>query len=576
MRRTLHQRSSTLAIGLTLVGSLALTQPGCVVELEDGPAGPRGSRELACRGDACRELPALASRAPRLSHDQWEEATRDLLRLDSPSGLSSTFLGDATSGTFDNRGDELSVGGVLWSDYQRAAELLAEQVAQDAGALARILPTDLPSDPGPRARAFIEGFGARAHRRPLTSAEVDRYVTLFDTAPALYPEHDAFTAGVRMVLEAMLQSPHFVYRIELSSVPSEGVIALNGWEIASRLSFALWNSMPDDELFRAAAAGELEGEAGVRAQAMRMLGDERARRVVERFHAQLLSTDAYADVSRSASLFPAFTPELRTSMQRESSTFVDHVVFEERRGLRELLTAPYTFVDRHLAAVYGLPGSYGDTLERVDLDPDQRAGLLTQIGFLTVNSSSTDPDAIHRGVFINHRILCAPLPPPPMVVPPLPAEDPSMPRTMRQRIDLHTGPGTCGASCHGTMINPIGFAFEHYDALGQWRVEDRSLPVDASSEYEFAGGAVAYDGGPDLATVMAEQRMAHACYAEHWLEYAFGRSPARTDARLVSRLTEASLGDDLAVQDLVIELVASAPFRTRATGELEEMPEASP
>jgi hypothetical protein len=255
-------------------------------------------------------------------------------------------------------------------------------------------------------------------------------------------------------------------------------------------------------------------------------------------------------------------------MVAEAQAFVRHVVFEEDEGLSRLLTAPYTFVDASLARVYDVSGTFGSELQRVDLDPAQRAGLLTQVGFLTRNASSTDPDAIHRGVFVNHSILCAPLPPPPMMVPPLPPDE-SDSLTMRQRIERHTGEGTCGASCHGTMINPIGFAFERFDALGQWRELDRGLPVDTTASYEFEGVPVAYDGAVELANVIADQPIAHRCYAQHWIEYAFGRALGPNDAPLTERVGAGSLAGELSVRELLIELVLSESFRTRSTMELE-------
>lgn len=543
---------------------IAFALVGCEGSLHGGAAGPIGtSDQPACLGQVCRELPSPSSRVPRLSHPQYENTVRDLLRLDAPPGITSSYLGDATSTTFDNNGAELQVGEALWGDYQRGAEALASQVSTDPAALDRI------ADGASSGRAFVTSFGLRAHRRPLSDAEITEYSTLFDAGAAAYPEmRDPFAAGVRVVLEAMLQSPHFLYRLELSSERAGDVIQLTDHELAARLSYALWDTMPDDELFRAAQAGELRTPEGIRAQAERMLRDRKAEDMVASFHRQLLHLDAYLDVTRSTSLFPEWNDGLRTSMLAETQSFVRHVIFVEDEGLARLLTAPYTFVDANLARVYRLPGTYGAELERVDLDPAERAGLLTQIGFLTRNASSTDPDAIHRGVFVNHQILCAPLPPPPMMVPPIPTDDSGM-LSMRERIDRHTGPGTCGASCHGTMINPIGFAFEHYDALGRWRDQDRGNPVDASAQYDFQGETIAYEGAVELGAVLAAQSMAHRCYVRHWVEYAFGREVGAVDGALIGRIGQGSLAGELSVRDILIELVMSESFRTRSTTEAE-------
>lgn len=554
------------AIAAPVLGASAVG--GCEGSLLDGPAGPIDApprTDARCTEDRCVELPAPSSRFPRLSHDQYENTVRDLLGLGERPGITQTYLGDATSTTFDNNGAELSVGEALWGDYQRGAEALAERATASPEALARIVPAEAMGDP----RAWVEWFGLRAHRRPLTTEQVDAYVALHALGAEAYPGMDPFAAGVRIVLEAMLQSPHFLYRMELSNVRDGDVIALDDWEIASRLSYALWDTMPDEELFRAARAGELRSEEGIRAQAMRMLMDRRAEGTILSFHRQLLRTDAYRDVSRSTTLFPEFDEGLRESMVNETHAFVRYVIFEENGGLARLLTAPFSFVDARLARVYGISGDFGDVPERTELDPTRRAGLLTQIGFLAVNATATEPDAIHRGVFVNHRILCAALPPPPMMVPPLPPDETGT-MTMRERIDRHTGPGTCGASCHGTMINPIGFAFEHYDALGRWRDQDRGRPVDASGTYDFGGERMSYDGAVELANVIADTAMAHGCYVRHWVEYAYGRAVGPEDRALIARVAGRSLEEDLSVRDILVELVASQAFRTRSVRELED------
>ena len=283
--------------------------------------------------------------------------------------------------------------------------------------------------------------------------------------------------------------------------------------------------------------------------------------MVRSFHDQLLDVAAYGDVTRDTSRFPEFSTELRASMANEVRSFVEHVVFEEGLGVHELLSAPYTFADARLAAVYGFPGTFTDTPTRVDVDPTERAGLLTMIGFLTVNATDFESDPIHRGVFVNRRILCADLPAPPMTVPPLPADTTGM-LTMRARISAHTE--TCGASCHGTMINPIGFAYEHFDALGRLQLTDHGQPIDAASSYDFEGERLAYDGPVELAGAMAENHMAHECYASHWVEYALGQRVTRSDVMLVRRLGGLSLEEDIPVRALILEIVTSTSFRSRS------------
>jgi hypothetical protein len=543
---------------------LALCLPGCFGALEDGPAGPPGS----CRGE-CVDLPSPTSQAARLSHRQWENATRDLLRLTEPSG--AILLGDDESGLFDNAGGDLSVGSSLWQDYQRESERLAERVTTDPAALARVLPADLPTD-ATRTRAFLVAFGGRAYRRPLTDGELTAYLALFPDGATAYPEMDPFAAGVRIAIEAMLQSVNFLYRVELGSAAEGATIPLTDYEIASRLSFGLWSTMPDDELFDAAAAHMLTNDVGLGAQIDRMLADERARAMIVSFHDQLLGTSHYLDLSRSTTLFPEFDDALPGSMVGETEAFVSHVAFDDGGSLEALLTAPYTFVDQGLARVYGLSGTYGESFVRADLDPDERAGLLTQIGFLTSTATSTESDPIHRGVFLIRRVMCVDLQPPGMVAP-LPAPM-GPPETMRQRVEEHTS--TCGAGCHDTRINPLGFAFEHFDALGRFRDVERvagtDLPIDASASIELDNGELTYDGAAELARALADEPSVHDCYARHWLEYAYGRASTSIDDRIARRAGRRSRLEGLSVQGVIRELVTSPAFSERSTTPYEGPP----
>ncbi len=548
------------AVALLASGLLACTgliDPGSTERA--APEAPPALAEEESGG------PVQATRFPRLTHLQWENTVRDLLRLDSAPGLASAFVPDPPNGAFDNDGARLTVGTALGADYQRAAEALARQIARTPAALARIVPAELPSELEPRARGFLEKFGRRADRRPLTAAEVDGYVALFTQGRELTGESDAFAAGAELVLEAMLQSPHFLYRVESSVDEKSGTIPLNSFEIASRLSYALWNSMPDDALLEAAARDELATDRGLREQAARMLQDPRAEETVVHFHNKLLGADHYAGLNRDPGKFPNFTATLGKSMQRETELFVKEVVFAEKKGLSRLLTAPYTFMNRELAKVYGATGTFGSELVRIETDPSKRAGLLTQSGFLASKSYDLHPDPIHRGVFVNLNILCVDLPTPPSTITAVPEANAS--QTNRQRVEAHTGKGTCGASCHGTYINPVGYAFEGYDALGQARDVDNGQPVDATGEYTFEDGRRSFNGAIELAQLISNSQLAHACYVKRWMEYTLARAPGGTDLKVVEELGERSLREGLSTQEIVTSLVQSEPFRTRAPQE---------
>ncbi|WP_438037014.1 DUF1592 domain-containing protein [Sorangium sp. So ce204] len=517
-----------------------------------GPTGPTG--------------PEVAERSmfPRLTHAQWENTVRDLLRLDDRSGLSASFTSDPLGGVFDNNEAALLVTPGLWGDYQRAAEELAAMVTADPGKLGRIAPADLPEAPEARAQAFVERFGERAFRRPLTDEERDAHVALFHRGEELFEGEDPFTAGARAALEAFLQSPHFLYRVEVGAGPAEGgLIPLGGHEIATKLAYTLWNTMPSDALLEAAKAGELSTREAVRAYAEGMLDDPRAREVVGAFHRQLYDYELYHDLNKDQALYPEFVPEMGDDMQREAELFVDHVVFDEEGGLTDLLTARTAFVNDHLAAVYGVEGDFSDEFERVELDEAERSGLLTRLGFLAAKATARQPDSIHRGVFVNLRILCASLPPPPDDATSLP---PGELATNRERVEAHTGKGTCGASCHGVLINPAGFAFEHYDAIGKYRTTDNGAPVNSADAYTLGGQPRSYADAVEFSQLLAESSEAHGCYAERWLEFTHGRGARAEDRALVEELGEASRGG-ASTKELIVRIVSSTPFLARVPAE---------
>lgn len=557
LRRGWARSSLSLLAGASLALSAALGA-GCVGKIGD-PDGA-GNTTCATCGPTTKEAAALeTSRFPRLSHLQWESTVQDLLYLPSPSGLSASFTGDPLGGIFDNNETSLLVTPGLWADYQLAAEELSAMVTDDPAMMAKLIPEGAPTDPAGRAKAFIEHTGERAYRRPLTTAEVTAYQAIFAKGKDVVDGADDFAKGVRLTLQGFLQSPHFVYRVEESSaVGKDGLIALSGYEIAAKLSYMLWNTMPDDALFAAAASGKLDTPEGVMAEAERLLEDDRARATVAWFHEQLFEYHLYDDLNKDATKFPGFTPALSASMRAEAAMFIEHEVFEQNGGIKEILTDTTSFVNDGLAAIYGLSGSFTSELVKVSLDPAERSGILTRIGFLASNATKAEQHTIKRGVFINRRILCATLPDPPDNVPPLPAA--SGFSTNRERVDTHTGKGTCGASCHGTLINPAGFAFEHYDAIGQFQTLEKGNPIDASSTYPLDGEPVSYTDAIDFDQKIADSDQVHECYAKSWLEYAYGRAKQKGDDDTLVTLGKASRKGTKA---LILALTQTEAFRTR-------------
>lgn len=496
-------------------------------------------------------FPAATSAYPRLSHGQYENTLRDLFGLADAPGLSASFESDPSGTTaFDNDSTVLQVTPNLWADYQGAAEAMADMVLADAELYGRL--TDgLPGTEPERTQAFAERFLRRAFRRPVTADDVQPFVMLATQAGTHYPDAPNDAARVAMIVQAALQSPHFLYRDESGDADDEGLIALNDHQLANRLSYTLWDSMPDAELFRAAEAGELTEGDGLRTQAARMLDDAKAATKIRSFHHKLFDLAHYEDVELEG--FPA---DIGHTLRAEAEAFVDDVVLENDGGIRELYTAPYSYVNEDTAALYGVEGSFGPELERVDLDPSQRAGLFTQPGFIASHDGDTAP--IHRGIFINLYVLCTTLPAPPVFDPPTLVGE-----TRRERIDSITGPGTCGATCHAEAINPIGYPFETFDDFGRWRTEDNGLPINAAASFSFEEGPVGFDGPVALAEAMAESLDAHRCYAQNWLEYSFGRPLQPGDSPVIDHIARSSRSDDLSVKEILVGLVDSNLFRNR-------------
>jgi hypothetical protein len=498
------------------------------------------------------------TRFARLSHKQWENTVRDLLRLPETPGLAGKFTSDV-SGKFANDGESLAVPDSLRIDYQSAAEKLALMVSRDPAAVARLLPAGAPTPPKERALAFIRELGRRAYRRPLLDTEIASYVALFDQGPTLVAGAEPFAAGVQVVLEAMLQSHHFLYRTERTAGKGPGRVRLDGYEVAAKLSYALANTMPDDQLFAAAAADKLRDAAEVARQAERLLGA--GGEPATTFHEELYGLRTL-DLEKDERAFPEFRPAWQASIVKESALYLGEI-FASGKGLGELLTAPFTFVDATLAPLYGVaapaPGAPGG-FARVELDRQKRAGFLTQIAFLARDGLS-DPEPIRRGAFVNHAILCVDLVPPPGATDDTPLP-PASARTNRERTTAITSGGVC-EGCHYTLINPAGFAFENYDALGRYRTTENGLTIDAADTYAFASGPKSFKDAVEFSRVLAESPEAHECYARNWFTYLHGRVVRPADEPFVKWLAQRSLGGKASLKALALAVVTDDGFLTR-------------
>jgi hypothetical protein len=560
-------------VGLSLLGA-GLLLAGCTGHVDGGgqptppddstgpgPMVPGPLPEDAPVTGAFPSAPGPSSRFVRLSHKQWENTISDLFRGGGPTGLSASFLSEPIRSSFDNNGSILEVSAAMFSGYQAAAQKVAKAARESK--LYDLFLGGAAKD----GATFVRNFGLRAFRRPLTDAEVSQYQGLFAKAPMLTDNTDAFADGVELVVEAMLQSPHFLYRAELGTNVVGGRVPLNDYEIATRLSYGLVNSMPDEPLFAAAAGNKLKNRNELIAQATRLLESERGKAALQDLHDQSLHLAEYAEVKRDTKVFPEWRAEMGADMRDEARTFVREVIFSGK-GVTELLTAPYTYVNSRLAPLYGANVPAGNSgFVKVDLNPAQRAGLYTQVGFLANNATDYNPRTIMRGVHVNLDALCVELPAPPNVPPEPPADQG---KTNRQQVQAFTEmEGSVCVGCHGALINPLGFPFENFDGLGKFRTtEAGGLPIDASSKYSFAEGEKKFNGAVELMKTVAAGRQAHECYAEKLFEYIYGRERVRegelvaADKGVISEVGRRSRLK-VPIKSMILDLVSTDAFVTR-------------
>jgi hypothetical protein len=534
---------------------------GCTGDVEGGsaPAGTGGSSGSGGSGASVQGV-AVVTRVARLTHSQYDNTVDALLGVtDKPA---SSFAPDSADGyAFDN-GINLRVDGRLGPQYRAAAEELAEKVAADSAFLGRIV--GCTEQTSGCSDQFIAELGKRAFRRPLLDAEKIRFATLFARGTELVGSGNAFRDGVRLVVEALLQSPQFLYRTELSAaVGSDGLIALDSWEMAGRLSYFLWGSMPDAELFAAAEGGKLAVSSDVTAAAQRLLLSPKALASVISFHGQSLRFARFKKVAPDAGRYPNAPDDLPNKLEEAAETFVKDVVFDSKGGITQLLNAPYAYADPSLAPLYGQTLS-GAGFQKLTFGAGERAGFLMQLGFLASNAYAIRTDPIHRGLFVQRDILCRviPEPPPGASMTPLPPTSDQI-KTTRQQIEVLTSTGTC-VGCH-TLINAPGFAFESFDAIGQLRQQDNGAPVDTSGTTTIDDQSVSFSSAAELVTALSQSAEARACYVGKWLQYAYGRSQVESDLGTVAALSQTAQP----TLDLIAQLATTPGFRFRAPNPVE-------
>ncbi|MEE2787730.1 MAG: DUF1588 domain-containing protein [Myxococcota bacterium] len=472
----------------------------------------------------------------RLSTVEYWNAIDDLLGIDARD--LAAFPPDEEVLGFDNQAASLQLSPIHAESFRGSAEAIAALAVEDLDALLGCSPDQ---SEGECLSAFIERFGRRAWRRPLDAEEAERLSALAQYGRTI--ADGGLSRGVSLVIEALLQSPNFLFRIEVGTpeLETNGWRPLTSYEMASRLSFFLWRTTPDDTLLDAAENGDLLDETEIGRQVDRMLADPRSENAFWTFFEQWLHLDELKTLVRDPLRHPTFNGIRRAAMMTDARAFIRAIVWEEEASFTEIFARPFT-----------IDG---------DVDDTRRAGILTHPSWLAVTSKPNMTSPIHRGVFVREQLLCMALPPPPpeaMVVAPDP--DPNL--TTREIFELHTADAAC-AGCH-SLIDPIGLGFENFDEMGRWRVEENGHPINATgmviATVDMDGP---FEGAAQLADRLAESAQVHECIVTQVFRYAAGRGETAADACTIQQLVHRFADDGFNFKALVRAVATHTAFRMR-------------
>jgi hypothetical protein len=495
----------------------------------------------------------------RLNRNEYNNTIRDLIGVDFQPA--ADFPADDVGNGFDNVADVLSLPPLLMEKYLAAAEQIIEAAFASEALRNRLIVSAVTADVDhdALARQTLSHFLSRAFRRPVEDAVMEPLWELYRTqrdAGVGYPDN------VAVPMIAALASPRFLFRIELDDpATSETTIRdLDPFELATRLSYLLWSSMPDDRLFTLAADGQLSDPSVLNAEVERMLADEKAQALRDNFVGQWLQLRSLNQIKPDPQRFPGFDESLRSAMLEETLRFA-WAIIQENRSVLEFLDADYTFVNERLARHYGMAGVTGEEFRRVSLSDTQRGGILTQASILTLTSNPTRTSPVKRGKWIMDNILGTPPPPPPAGVPQLQEDDQTeLLGSLRERMAQHRADPTC-AICHKKM-DALGFGFENFDAVGAWRDRDGRFEIDASGTLP---GHQMFQGPTQLRQLLRDQRRDQfvRCLSEKLLAYALGRELQTYDRCAVDEIVGRLERDEFRFRSLVLGIVQSEPFRKR-------------
>jgi hypothetical protein len=528
----------------------------------DGSGGgsvPRDPVELeaACAAHA-GELTMGLSKLRRLTRRQIDSTLADLLGVQSnpASGLAP----DERLGPFENNAIT-PITDLLVEQLQEMAKRVADEVTPRR---TEIMGCDATVEAA-CAEAFVGAFAKRAFRRPLTAEEAGALLGIYQ----LGFDSEGADHGFHLVIEALVQSSSFLYHVDVptSNVAIATVGSVSPYTLASRLSYFLWNSMPDQELFDLADSGALLSPSSLETQVTRMLADDRAIQTLGAFHEQWLGVTGLEEKTKDQEQFPLWSSGLASSMLEETRRFSSYVVREGDGLLSTLLTADFTLPDENLLQLYGIAAPPGFVTGDVVQVPN-RAGILTQPAFLTKNSHLDQTSVVHRGLVVRRNVLCQVVDPPPAAV------STALPEvteatTTRERLKQHVASAAC-AGCH-SMIDPLGYAFEHYDPIGAYRTQDGLGPVDASGEFYFTGEDLqgTYANAAEMMTMMASAEEVENCVSDQWFRFALGRMESLDDACTLLDLHDAFAASSGNIRTLLFQIASSQAFlNVRSTAQV--------
>jgi hypothetical protein len=504
---------------------------------------------------------AEVARTPlrRLTRFEYANSVNSILGVD-PAPADALPVDEVTDG-FSNNAEVLTVSPLHAEKYVLVSEELAKAAVKD---LAKLTACDaVARGEETCANDFAHRLGRRAFRRPVTLEDEQFLMTAYSAGRV----GGSYAEGIEVMVRAALQSPHFLYKLEMLTPAdaSSRLVPLNPFEVATRLSYLIWASGPDDAMLDAAARGELADKQQIASQARSMLQDPRAHAPIADFYNQWAGTSRLAITAKNPDLFPGYTAAVQNAMVQELAAFISYVLWSSDHKFSTLLTSQVGFVNDALAPIYGLTAT-GTALSMVTLPASQpRAGILTQAGLLSALAHPDQTSPVLRGKFVRSKLLCqTPQPPPPDadITPPALSDG----ATARERFTAHMASGSSCSSCH-QLMDPIGFAFENFDAIGQFRAQESNQPIDASGEVVGAADASLggkFTGPRELAEKLATSSQAQKCFATQWFRFASGRSEDNLDSCSLATLQDAFSRSEGDLVELVVSTTQADSFLFRS------------